>query len=1099
MEEKNTMNNTILKRLGSCFVSTMIMCSYLNILPVRSAIAEDNKNEKLYASVLNEYVEKIIPNGLVKLNDTSLLWKYSDHWMYPTGNLSDYSYVFYDLNSDGVDELFITDPQYNMISEIYTLVNGTPKEIATGLIRSNYYVLNEKNVLEKIGSGGANYHSFTFYHLTNGNLVPFERYDNVNGTWYYASGGNCDTVEQDSMQIVTETNVTSKYPDIWCKNSTKLSSIKSYTFSTYSPSTSQIETENKCGDNAFWSFDETTGLLTISGTGSIYDYNKAAPIFSYTPNDPPYSLNMGYIKAIEIQEGITSIGNKAFYGSYTAVTSIKLPESLEYIGDYALYTSAGDETPSTSITIPKKVSHIGEKAIGYYDYNTIDENNDLIGISGKIPGFTIYGYKNTVAEKYANENGLIFVAVDDFEEIPAKEKSSYEEYYINTHLTNYLEEEHLWYRNYKDSSNAIGTTYKLLEYDAKKGFLNSSLMLDKEVDAFDLKFLTKDFYTEFPIEPKAYYAMVLAQFIADSYSEEELSSYASKELADITKELFDKGLESEIVEKFIESSSDVSLNLDKISTIPDIIDHIKSLKDTTGVLEDISKVGDVAFVLGLTSEILDDYSEHTDNIRDALKAAVYYRAFRDANEHTKFVFKQMRANTDDIVLQEVLDGYINVLDTEDCDTFIHDTINSLKRQETIEMAVDIKNTVVEQVLCYVIDHFLVEDALVCPYLLIPIGVKLAVNIENSVVDNLMDTEKLYYNVSKLVAYSSIHQALYDSYNNYLLEFKENQSYYNAQNVHAILQCYQSVDLMAIVDAEEYIPRFTHNNAIMSVIAPNYLRQISDILECEWKNTFSTLQNMNQQLSNLEERYMSTSCCLSEDDWEIYVSALHYFVGNSISGSISLSAEALKNWREKNKTMLEKWYNDSIDVILIGCPVTVNVYDTDNNMIAHLSDVECDVLPPYSQFFFTCNETNDTLEEKVSEYTIESTKGKMLILPHDTTEYRYEILGTDSGTMNITSYHVNNISDIEWFNNKNYEFKDVHVTDSSVITIDKNDNNYVIIDLGKKEKINNKRIMVVVLILSLFVITVICLMIIIHLKNKKKKTKRNGSNNWYEYD
>ena len=349
MEEKNTMNNTILKRLGSCFVSTMIMCSYLNILPVRSAIAEDNKNEKLYASVLNEYVEKIIPNGLVKLNDTSLLWKYSDHWMYPTGNLSDYSYVFYDLNSDGVDELFITDPQYNMISEIYTLVNGTPKEIATGLIRSNYYVLNEKNVLEKIGSGGANYHSFTFYHLTNGNLVPFERYDNVNGTWYYASGSNCDTVGQDSMQIVTETIVTSKYPDIWCKNSTKLSSIKSYTFSTYSPSTSQIETENKCGDNAFWSFDETTGLLTISGTGSIYDYNKAAPIFSYTPNDPTYSLNMGYIKAIEIQEGITSIGNKAFYGSYTAVTSIKLPESLEYIGDYALYTSAGDETPSTSI------------------------------------------------------------------------------------------------------------------------------------------------------------------------------------------------------------------------------------------------------------------------------------------------------------------------------------------------------------------------------------------------------------------------------------------------------------------------------------------------------------------------------------------------------------------------------------------------------------------------------------------------------------------------------------------------------------------------------------------------------------------------------
>lgn len=133
--------------------------------------------------------------------------------------------------------------------------------------------------------------------------------------------------------------------------------------------------------------------------------------------DPPYCEHQGYIRSIDIQEGITSVGNKAFYGSYTAVTEYKLPESLEYIGDYAFYTS-GDEDVPTSIKIPKNVTHIGEMAIGYHDYNTADENNGLISIQEKIPGFTIYGYEGSEADRYAGENDFNFIALDDFEEIP---------------------------------------------------------------------------------------------------------------------------------------------------------------------------------------------------------------------------------------------------------------------------------------------------------------------------------------------------------------------------------------------------------------------------------------------------------------------------------------------------------------------------------------------------------------------------------------------------------------------------------------------------------------------------------------------------------
>lgn len=62
----------------------------------------------------------------------------------------------------------------------------------------------------------------------------------------------------------------------------------------------------KCGENLTWSLDVNTGVLTISGTGPMdnYDGSISRPWNSSTIQNA--------IKSIIIEEGVTTIGNKAF-------------------------------------------------------------------------------------------------------------------------------------------------------------------------------------------------------------------------------------------------------------------------------------------------------------------------------------------------------------------------------------------------------------------------------------------------------------------------------------------------------------------------------------------------------------------------------------------------------------------------------------------------------------------------------------------------------------------------------------------------------------------------------------------------------------------
>ena len=103
-----------------------------------------------------------------------------------------------------------------------------------------------------------------------------------------------------------------------------------------------------CGDNLTWRLDDE-GTLTISGSGSMKNYtaNSLAPWYGAR----------GEIRQIVLEEGVTSIGFKAFQ-QCSGMMSVILPDSLKSIECAAFEGCSG----LTSVTIPQSVTSIGDSA-----------------------------------------------------------------------------------------------------------------------------------------------------------------------------------------------------------------------------------------------------------------------------------------------------------------------------------------------------------------------------------------------------------------------------------------------------------------------------------------------------------------------------------------------------------------------------------------------------------------------------------------------------------------------------------------------------------------------------------------------------------------
>ena len=108
-----------------------------------------------------------------------------------------------------------------------------------------------------------------------------------------------------------------------------------------------------------WDFADTNnkfGILTISGSGAMADSTPYWARSGYDYRTPEGNERGRTINKVIVEEGITYIGDFAFYGC-TYLDSVSLPSTLKSIGDLAFA-----DCPFETIDIPSGVTSIGQSA-----------------------------------------------------------------------------------------------------------------------------------------------------------------------------------------------------------------------------------------------------------------------------------------------------------------------------------------------------------------------------------------------------------------------------------------------------------------------------------------------------------------------------------------------------------------------------------------------------------------------------------------------------------------------------------------------------------------------------------------------------------------
>ncbi len=290
-------------------------------------------------------------------------------------------------------------------------------------------------------------------------------------TIYGYSGSTAETfANQKNLTFIALDNPQQTTP-VYTDTSVSTTTTKT---TTATAETTTVTSESKATDitrgNLKYHLNETGDTLTISGTGDMINFSnisyqlklknvtKVVIEHGVTSIEGRAFLGCSNLKSVTISNSVKIIGSDAFSGctSLTSVTipdsvtsikggafsgctsltsfilpsslttiegrilsgcsklkSIDIPENITSIGAYAF----SDCSSLVSITIPRSVTSIGTCAFAFQDtskYHAVYIHNpqckfETAAISKYV---TIYGYSNSTAQAFADDNGNEFVPLD---------------------------------------------------------------------------------------------------------------------------------------------------------------------------------------------------------------------------------------------------------------------------------------------------------------------------------------------------------------------------------------------------------------------------------------------------------------------------------------------------------------------------------------------------------------------------------------------------------------------------------------------------------------------------------------------------------------
>lgn len=170
-----------------------------------------------------------------------------------------------------------------------------------------------------------------------------------------------------------------------------------------SDETATVIAEGECGPAANWIL-YSNGILVISGSGYLYAN------FSNYDDEYGWENYIEQITHIEVQEGITALGNYAF-DDFISLETISLPDSLEDI----CQTTFQNCSQLKEIVVPKKVSQLDDglfnNCISLEKLVVLNPAAVIEYLYGMSYDYQIFGYTGSTAEVYAKENNKVFLPI----------------------------------------------------------------------------------------------------------------------------------------------------------------------------------------------------------------------------------------------------------------------------------------------------------------------------------------------------------------------------------------------------------------------------------------------------------------------------------------------------------------------------------------------------------------------------------------------------------------------------------------------------------------------------------------------------------------
>ena len=120
----------------------------------------------LYGEILKKHLNAINEKwDSIKLENENMSYMYNVIAQTNKNVLNKIGYAYYDVNADGIDELFIGELAEGnwkgIIYDIYTMVDRKPKHVVSGGSRDRYFVCNDSFICNEYSSGA----------LESGNLI----------------------------------------------------------------------------------------------------------------------------------------------------------------------------------------------------------------------------------------------------------------------------------------------------------------------------------------------------------------------------------------------------------------------------------------------------------------------------------------------------------------------------------------------------------------------------------------------------------------------------------------------------------------------------------------------------------------------------------------------------------------------------------------------------------------------------------------------------------------------------------------------------------------------------------------------------------------